>query len=37
MATVLDGKKIYNALKNKNKVSTNVVNFTKNIIIHVKF
>jgi len=29
MATVLDGKKIYQALKNKNKVSTSVVNFEK--------
>ena len=29
MGTVLDGQKIYNALKNKNKVSTNVVNFEK--------
>ena len=29
MATVLDGKKIYDTLKGKNKVSTNSVNFTK--------
>jgi SAM-dependent methyltransferase len=29
MATVLDGSLIYKNLKNKNKVSTNVVNFTK--------
>ena len=29
MATVLDGKKIYDALKDKNKVSTSSVNFTK--------
>lgn len=29
MATVLDGKKLYDALKGKNKVSTNAVNFTK--------
>jgi len=29
MGTVLDGKKIYNALKNKNRISTNVVNFEK--------
>jgi len=29
MATVLDGKKIYDALKDKNKISTNSVNFTK--------
>ena len=29
MATVLDGKKIYDALKGKNKISTSAVNFTK--------
>ena len=29
MATVLDGSLIYKNLKNKNKVSTSVVNFTK--------
>ena len=29
MATVLDGSLLYKNLKNKNKVSTNVVNFTK--------
>lgn len=29
MGTVLDGRKIYNALKGKNKISTSSVNFTK--------
>ena len=29
MATVLDGRKIYESLKNKNRVSTSVVNFNK--------